>query len=166
MSFEAPTKDTLAAILGRVPSGVFILTAKNDAGLETGMLASWVQQASFEPPMITVAINQKRYLHDWLKNEPHVVLNLLGEPQKQLLKHFGNGFGLGEPAFEGQEIERHVDGLPILKQALGYLVGKAVSQFDAGDHIVYLMQVMSGSHIHSLVNHKPMIHIRNSGSHY
>ena len=46
----------LAAALGRIASGIFVLTLKRDA-VETGMLASWVQQCSFHPPRISVAIN-------------------------------------------------------------------------------------------------------------
>ena len=68
-------KDKLAPLLGRIPSGVFILVAGNDTGQQTGMLASWVQQASFEPPQVTVAVNKSRYLNDWLKPESPVPKN-------------------------------------------------------------------------------------------
>ena len=67
----------IGAVLGRTPSGVFILTASDGGGRETGMLASWVQQASFDPPAVTVAINSKRYLNDWLDTCPRMVLNLV-----------------------------------------------------------------------------------------
>ncbi len=40
----------IAQVLGRIPSGIFVLTVGDDTGRETGMLASWVQQASFDPP--------------------------------------------------------------------------------------------------------------------
>ena len=50
-------------VLGRTPSGVFILTCSDGAGHETGMLASWVQQASFDPPMLALAVEQ--YVGDW-----------------------------------------------------------------------------------------------------
>ena len=53
-----PTTQAIGAVLGRVPSGVFILTASDGQGKETGMLASWVQQAGFDPPCDTVAVNQ------------------------------------------------------------------------------------------------------------
>jgi len=42
----------LAAALGKVPSGLFVLTAKQ-GDAETAMLASWVQQCSFDPPQLT-----------------------------------------------------------------------------------------------------------------
>ena len=64
-------------VLGRVPSGVFILTASDGEGRETGMLASWVQQASFEPQQVTVAVNGTRYLNQWLNDGAVVGLSLV-----------------------------------------------------------------------------------------
>ena len=61
----------------------------------TGMLASWVMQAGFEPPMVTVAVRQGRYVADWLAAGEPFVLNVVGDEQKHWLKHFGKGF---EPA--------------------------------------------------------------------
>src|SRR5258706_383723 len=56
----------LALALGRVPSGLFILTVC-DGQRETGMLASWVQQCSFEPPQVSVAVKHGRDLLAVLK---------------------------------------------------------------------------------------------------
>ena len=86
-------------VLGRIPSGVFILTAADAEGRETGMLASWVQQAGFEPPCITVGVNHDRYLNGWLEQNPYVALNLVGDGQFEWLKHFGKGFEPDEDAF-------------------------------------------------------------------
>ena len=56
---EADPQRRLAAALGRVPSGLFVLTARHD-GMETGMLVSWVQQAGFAPPSLTIAMARER----------------------------------------------------------------------------------------------------------
>ena len=58
-------QSNLAAVLGRIPSGIFIVTLRHN-GQETGMLSSWVMQAGFEPPMVTVAVNRSRYIGEWL----------------------------------------------------------------------------------------------------
>ena len=60
------TASHIASVLGRLPSGLFILTARRGAD-ETGMLASWIMQAGFDPPMITVAaLHKDRLLARWL----------------------------------------------------------------------------------------------------
>jgi flavin reductase (DIM6/NTAB) family NADH-FMN oxidoreductase RutF len=161
-----PLKEQISPVLGRVPSGVFILTVSDGAGRETGMLASWVQQASFAPPMVSVAINRKRYVHDWLTKSPQVVLSLVGESQKEFLKHFGKGFEPHEPAFEGLEVAQGATGLTALTDTLGYLEGRVTGQADAGDHVVYLVEVTGGSSGPRLAHEKPMVHIRKNGFNY
>ena len=54
-------KQTIGKALGRVPSGVYILTTHHE-GQPLAMMASWVQQASFEPPTVGVAVAKDRPL--------------------------------------------------------------------------------------------------------
>ncbi len=158
--------DQIAAVLGRTPSGLFIVTARNAAGQETGLLASWVQQAAFDPPAVTVAVNRKRYLHTWLADSPRLAFNLLGESQKTFLGHFGKGFEPDEPAFEGLHIDRSPAGLPVLSDALGWMEGNVVGHLEAGDHIIYLVQLTAAKAGHDLDAHKPWVHIRKNGLGY
>jgi len=157
----------LAAVLGRIPSGIFILTAREAAGpqsRETGMLASWVMQAGFEPPMVTVAVGKKRYLTDWLVSGATFALNLVGHEQGMFLKHFAKGFEKGVPAFEGLEIGRSPTGLPVLSGSLGYLECKALSHIESGDHRILLAEVLSSELFDEET--RPMVHLRKNGLHY
>src|SRR3954466_7335152 len=106
--------------LGHIPSGIFILTIGTGTRA-TGMLASWVMQAGFEPPTVSVAVKQGRYVCDWLTEGQPFVLNIVREGQKELLRHFGQGFEPGAPAFEGLGITNCARGVPILKDSLGHL---------------------------------------------
>jgi flavin reductase (DIM6/NTAB) family NADH-FMN oxidoreductase RutF len=150
-------------VLGHIPSGIFILTV-GTGSRATGMLASWVMQAGFEPPTVSVAVKLGRYICDWLSEGQPFVLNLVGEGQKTLLKHFFRGFEPGTPAFEGLEITHCARGVPILKDALGYLECEPAGHVDSGDHRVFLAKVARGRLNES--EHKPMVHIRKSGAHY
>jgi flavin reductase (DIM6/NTAB) family NADH-FMN oxidoreductase RutF len=150
------------AILGRVTSGIYILTA-GVAGRATGMLTSWVMQAGFEPPMITVGVKQGRYVGEWIARGEPFNLNVLAEAQKDLVKHFARGFEPGEPAFEGLEIRRCARGVPILSNALGHLECELASHVDSGDHRIFLARVVRGG---LLNDQPPMVHIRKSGANY
>lgn len=159
-------KENIGPVLGRIPSGVFILSARSPAGEETGMLASWLQQASFEPPAVTLAVNKKRYLNDWLQPGAFVALSLVGETQKQLLGHFGKGFEPGQPAFEGQLTEQTPAGITVLAEALGWMEGKISNSIDAGDHQVYVVNITDGKAFEKLSTEKPFVHIRKTGFGY
>ncbi len=158
--------DPIAQVLGRTPSGVFILTAKHADGRETGTLVSWVQQASFAPPMVTVAVNKKRYLVEWLAVSPQLVLNLVGDHQKQFLKHFGAGFGPEEPAFEMMNVSRTESGLPVLADALGFLECAVRAQLETGDHVIFAAEIVSAGCGPTFSESRPMVHIRKNGYNY
>ena len=160
------TKEAIGQVLGRTPSGVFILTASDGEGRSTGMLASWVQQAAFEPPTVTVAVNSKRYLNDWLKGNPKIGLNLVGEGKFEFLKHFGKGFEPDEPAFEGLNTTLSPLGLKMLEGAQGYMEGQVTGKMAAGDHIIYLLEIEHAQAGDGILEAKPMVHIRKNGFGY
>src|SRR5215831_10096480 len=99
---------SLAAALGRIPSGLFVMTMRHGAE-ETGMLASWVQQCSFDPPQITVAVEPGRTIAEWLVPGATFGLNVLASGQNQLISHFAKGFEAGQSAFAGLGIEHTTD---------------------------------------------------------
>jgi len=150
------------AILGRVPSGIYILTA-GTGERATGMLTSWVMQAGFEPPMVTVAIKQGRYLADWLTAGEPFVLNVVGAQQTSLFKHFGKGFEPDEPAFEGLAVQACPRGVPILEDSVGHLECEPSGHLDSGDHRVLLARVVRGRFQEG---RQPYVHIRKSGASY
>jgi flavin reductase (DIM6/NTAB) family NADH-FMN oxidoreductase RutF len=157
------TKKAFDPVLGRVPSGIFILTV-GVGDRATGMLSSWVMQAGFEPPTVSVGVKLGRYVCDWLTDGQPFVLNMVGESQSNLLKHFGKGFEPGANAFEGLAITRCARGVPILSDCIGYLECEPTAHVDSGDHRVFLAKVARGK-LHD-ADAKPMIHIRKSGANY
>jgi flavin reductase (DIM6/NTAB) family NADH-FMN oxidoreductase RutF len=152
----------IGAALGRIPSGLFILTARR-GNAETGMLASWVQQCSFEPPHITLAIRRDRDIAAWLTDRSTFTLNILDDSQTDMIVHFGRGFRLDEPAFASLEVDRPRGGAPVLREALAYLECQVAGRYNAGDHDLLLGQVVGGA---VLNDGHPMIHVRKSGFHY
>lgn len=154
--------DSLEAALGRIPSGLFVLTTGHGSKA-TAMLVSWVQQCSFDPPQISIALHKDRdALDGLLKGEPFV-LNIIPEGGKSLVAHFGKGFEPGEPAFEGIAVRREGEKPPILLASHAYLTCSVVNQADAGDHRLLIARVHSGA---VLNEGKPTVHLRKSGLKY
>lgn len=152
----------IAAVLGRLPSGLFVLTARCEDE-ETGMLASWVMQAGFEPPAITVALHKDRVLARWLATGTPFTVNLLAQEQRPLLAHFARGFEEGEPAFDGLEVERVSNGTPVLADTVGYLECEPTGHLDSADHRIFLARVVGG---HLNEGRRPLVHVRKNGMKY
>jgi len=153
---------SLASALGRIPSGIFVVTVARGSA-ETGMLASWVQQCSFEPPQISVAIRVDRPIAPLLEPGSRFTLNILEAAQTDMIVHFGRGFALDEDAFTGLEVRRAPAMGPVLTEALAYLECEVVGRMNAGDHDLFLSRVLTGE---LLDDGQPMVHIRKNGMHY
>jgi flavin reductase (DIM6/NTAB) family NADH-FMN oxidoreductase RutF len=153
----------VGAALGRIPSGLFVVTARRGEA-ETGMLASWVQQCSFEPPQLTMCLRHGRDMNAWLQIGSAFTVNILEDDgSTDLIVHFGRGFGLDQPAFDGLEVDRPAGAPPVLCEALAYLECRVVALHPAGDHDLFVGRVVAGG-MHG--DGKPMVHVRKSGMHY
>jgi flavin reductase (DIM6/NTAB) family NADH-FMN oxidoreductase RutF len=152
----------LAAALGRVPSGIFVVTVAQN-GIATGMLASWVQQCSFKPPRISVAVRPDREVVKLLTSGARFTLNILEASQTDMVAHFGKGFALTDDAFRSVSVEARPGVGPVLTEALAYLECAVVARTPAGDHDLFVADVCAGA---VLDEGQPMIHVRKNGMHY
>ena len=160
---DEKTRQGIAAALGRIPSGLYILTAKHE-DRRSGMLVSWVQQACFSPPMVSVAVGKGRQVMPLLSESRKFGLCQLSKADKLILKKFAGGVDPNEDPFLGLDLLPHaVTGVPILAHTAGYLECEMVCHMDVdGDHDIFVGVVRAGSHTGS----EPHVHIRENGLKY
>ncbi len=155
-------KHAIGKALGRVPSGVFILSASHE-GKSDAILASWVQQASFEPPMLTVAIAKGRPIADLIRASKRLVLSIIPNDDKSLMKHYAR-LKTGDDPFAGVKTKPAPSGLPILTDALAFLDCRLVDTCDfGGDHELFVAEIADGR---MLREGAAFAHQRGSGFHY
>jgi flavin reductase (DIM6/NTAB) family NADH-FMN oxidoreductase RutF len=134
----------LEKAIGRISGGLYIITAKKGE-ISGAMLASWVSQASFEPPGFTVAVAKDRAIESLMQVGDRFVLNVLEEGKYQLLmKHFLKRFKPGDDRFAGIDTQTASNGSPILTDALAYLECKVVSRMEVSDHWIVYSEVSAG----------------------
>ena len=155
------TREQVAAALGRIPSGCAILTTGSDTD-RTGMLASWVQQAGFDPLSVSVAVGKARPIVELMESSGGFVLNILGEDATAMFKHFGKGFAPGEEAFAGLDVRQVAEGV-IIEDRVAWLSATVRGRLDSGDHWLYVGEVTDGQ---GDVAAKPLVHIRKNGQGY
>ncbi|GFE69683.1 diflavin flavoprotein [Chroococcus sp. FPU101] len=130
--------------MGRISGGLYLITAKKGE-LSGAMIASWVTQASFDPPGFTVAVAKDRAIESLLQVHDTFVLNILEEGNYQpLMKHFLKRFSPGEDRFAGVKTQAAVNGSPILSDALAYLECEVVSRMECSDHWLVYGKVTNG----------------------
>ena len=151
----------IGAAIGRIPSGCMVLTAKHGQQ-STGILVSWVQQASFEPPAITVCVKKLRPIEQLIDDSAHFVVNVIGQDAGAYLRHFKETFPLEKPAFEGIKHHAAEAGI-VLDDCIGHMCCKVIAKYESGDHWLYVGKVIDG---HGNPNAQPHVHLRKSGMNY
>ncbi|AGF52775.1 flavoprotein [Synechocystis sp. PCC 6803] len=134
----------LEKAIGRISGGLYIITAQKGE-VKGAMLASWVSQASFNPPGFTVAVAKDRAIESLMQVGDRFVLNILEEGNYQILmKHFLKRFPPGADRFAGVKTQTASNGSPILTDALAYLECEVASRMECSDHWIVYSQVTNG----------------------
>jgi flavin reductase (DIM6/NTAB) family NADH-FMN oxidoreductase RutF len=130
------------------------------------MVASWVSQASFAPPGITVAVAKDRAIESLLQVNDRFVLNILQENNYlHLFRHFLKRFPPGANRFEGVELMNDLAaGGPVLSDALAFLSCKVIQRMETTDHWIIYSSVEKGNL--SNTQSKTAVHHRRVGSNY
>ena len=119
--------------------GVYILTSKFEDDY-CAATVTWVSQASFEPPLISVCIKGDSASYSIVKARGEFLLHLLGEGQKDLAASFFKQTTLKNGLINYQEYQLQ-DNLPLLKEVPAYLKCRVLDIMENGDHPLFLSEV-------------------------
>jgi flavorubredoxin/flavin reductase (DIM6/NTAB) family NADH-FMN oxidoreductase RutF len=158
-----PASTTEQAV-GRIVGSLCVVTAKQ-GNIASAMLASWVAQATFNPPGLTVAVAKDRAVEPLMYRGGQFILNILAEGEHlTLMKHFLKPFAPGEDRFAGVATQAANNGCLLLADALAYLECKVENRMECGDHWLIYAVIENGKVL------KPeslaAVHHRKSGSYY
>jgi len=161
---DAAVTASLAAALGRIPSGLFVVTWLA-AGRDRGMLASWVMQAGFDPPLVTVAVGGSRDLLASVDAGAAFVVNVLADSQRALVGRFARPSGEAADPFSDLTVGRTPCGAAALPETAAWLECRPVARADVGtgDHAVVVARVVAAS---AAAERAPMVHLRRNGLRY
>ncbi len=154
--------------LGRVVGSLCVLTTvkgNGEAQLSGAMVASWVSQASFAPPGLTVAVAKDRAVEALLHVGDSFALNVLAAGRESgPMKQFLQPFAPGADRFAGLELEQSPSGQPVLPEALAWLECSVKQRMECGDHWLLYAQVQTGAVLDAAAT--TAVHQRRSGANY
>lgn len=162
-------REAIGAAMGRIPSGVFIITAKrgmtggagaNDGSPYVGMMASWVVQAGFEPPTVSVAIHPEREIYQAIQDSGAFCINVLSNENMNLMRTFSR---YSPEQFKELDLTDTPCGA-ILNESVAVLQCRVIGCHNAGDHHLFIAEVVDGEYLDH--EQSPMIHLRKSGFNY
>lgn len=164
---DKETRLAVGRALGRVPQSLYIMTSAFEQR-QRGVLVSWVQQASFEPPMVLVALRKGRDIVPLIHDAHAFALCQVADDDKLTLKKFAEPIRhphrRDDDPLAGIECCRRATGSPIIKKSLSFLDCELIRHIDIdGDHDLYVGLIRDGGVLHE---GRATIHIRDDGFKY
>ena len=164
---ESRTNPAVQA-LGRVVGSLCVLTSRKGSGeqaLSGAMVASWVSQASFSPPGITVAVAKDRAVEALLHVGDVFALNVLAAGRETgPMKQFLQPFSPGADRFAGLDLDTSPEGQPLLPDALAWLECRVKQRMECGDHWLLYAEARAGALLDP--SGSTAVHQRRSGANY
>lgn len=148
--------------VGKIPSGLFIITTVQD-GRKEGFLGSWVQQTSFSPLLVSIALKPGRPCYDAIKAHGRFSINIIGQDNGGVMKPFWS-VKEGVDPFAGLDHRLSNRGNILLGKALAILECEARSSAVPGDHEIIFAEVVE-EHVLNAED-KSLTHTRKSGLGY
>ena len=134
--------DAYRRCLSQFATGVTVVTARSGSKL-VAMTANSFSSVSLDPPLVSWSVKRDSQSFQAFSEAPGFVINILSSDQIALSRHFGKS---GDDKFSGISWTPGVDGLPLLSGAAACIECRRVRDFDGGDHLVMLGQVVRFTH--------------------
>ncbi|MDM5232955.1 flavin reductase family protein [Lysinibacillus pakistanensis] len=139
--------------LGNYPTGVTVVTACNDKNEPIGLTVNSFASVSIDPLLILWSLDKKSQLHPYFTATQKFAVNILASNQEHLCTLFSSKI---PDRFAQVKWSTSIHDLPILHDTAAILQCKTFQQIDAGDHTVFIGQVLEidATQIEPLLYHR------------
>jgi flavin reductase (DIM6/NTAB) family NADH-FMN oxidoreductase RutF len=153
---------SFSGALGKLSSGVYVVTVGSGSNKQ-GMLATWIIQAAFTPPMLCLSIQSQRAILSQLEIGERFSVNTLAKKNKNIFQAFARAQQSAQDRFADLKLAEKSSAGPVFAEALSYLDCIVKTQLAAGDHTILVAEITGGE---LLKTDDPMLHTRTNGFWY
>jgi flavin reductase (DIM6/NTAB) family NADH-FMN oxidoreductase RutF len=130
--------DTFRSVLGRFASGVTIVTAQDDAGVDHGMTVSAFCSLSLDPPLVLLCVDHAASMYELLLTHPRFGVSILSSNQEAYSRRFADP---DSDRFDGIAYSRGESGVVLLEESLAHLECRVTEHYEGGDHTIFIAEV-------------------------
>ena len=133
----------LRGVMRHYPTGVTIVSTSANGHLH-GMTVNSFTSVSLDPPLVLVCIAHESHCNEMIKRAGCFAVSILGHDQAEVSSGFANTDPAAQPI---HEFEQHAyrlgpTGSPMLDGAVAHLDCRIESDFEVGDHTVFVGRVV------------------------
>ncbi len=156
---ELPVADALNFLY---PQPLAFLSVTAPGGARNAMALGWLMQASFEPPVLAVAVSPKNQSHRLVEQTDAFVVSLAGEGQGDLINRLGTMSAAGSDKLQQAGVEATPapnTGVPMIEGAAVHFECQVEKRVTVGDHSVFFGRIVA-----AWVPEAPVLKIDNFGA--
>jgi flavin reductase (DIM6/NTAB) family NADH-FMN oxidoreductase RutF len=139
-SFSIPD---FRAALGLFATGVTIVTARDAQGLPVGLTANSFNSVSLAPPLVLWSLASSAGSMPAFSRGSHYAIHILAAEQRDLAERFARK---DVERFENVPFHEGAAGVPLLDGALAVFECFNRSQYEEGDHVIFVGEVERCTH--------------------
>ena len=117
-----------------------VIVTASAGGQRSGCLVGFSTQCSIHPPRFLVCISQRNATHTIAHEADVLAVHILGSQDTELSELFGEETGDEIDKFSQCEWDPGLEGVPLLRDCAGYIVGRVLRHDDVGDHTAFLIE--------------------------
>lgn len=129
--------------LGSFTTGVTVVTTHCQTSGDVGLTANSFNSVSLSPPMVLWSLAKSAFSVDAFKAAEFFAVHILSEDQQSLSNQFARK---GADKFSGLTLGRGPGEVPLLEDCSARFLCKTAYQYEGGDHIIFVGEVLDFSH--------------------
>jgi len=114
-----------------------------DGGEVNAFTANWLSQASFDPPMLMVSVENASKSLGMIQRSQHFAVNILESGQRELAGALGKTAFKVPDKLKGLTYAAGENGSPLLHDALGWVECRVAASVPAGDSTIIVGEVIN-----------------------
>ncbi|HET7291911.1 MAG TPA: flavin reductase family protein [Vicinamibacteria bacterium] len=125
--------------LGQFATGVTVVTTRHASGQPLGLTVNAFSSVSLDPPLVLVCIDRRSEAHGGFGSSRVFGVSVLREDQEHFSRRFAQP---GREKFAAKDLHLGEAGVALVPGALAHLECRVVSATQAGDHMIYVGEVL------------------------
>ncbi len=148
-------------VLRQFPYGLYLVGASRN-GHPLIILANWVTQVSFSPPLVAFAVEVQSKMHEFIADAGYFSVNVIPAGNPELARAFLKSYEPKGGLINGHPFQLGRHGSPLIDEANSRLECRVVSSHETGDHTLFVGQVIQSQ----LLGQGPGMTLKESGLNY
>lgn len=127
-------------VFGKMTYGIYVLTTFYEDRIN-GMIASWVSQVSYDPPLVMAAVHPNRYTHDLIEKSGFFAIHIISKDRKDFMSRFKGPDPLEK--FSKIDWARGQTGCPVITESIACMECAVRERHEPGNHTLFIGEAVN-----------------------